>query len=333
MRIAFAGNKTTTFECMRELILDGHTIDMLLTLTPQQGERFEVAGYMDLRPFASEHGIHVCHPKTYSLKHDEDRESLLRQNIDCLLVIGWQRLIPAWWLKGLTAGAFGMHGSPEPLPRGRGRSPMNWALAAGKKSFLTHLFRYDEGVDSGQVLAVEKFDINAWDDCESMHFKNRIAMNRLLKKHLGCILDGTASFEDQNSEIEPTYFPKRTPENGRIEWLSMDMATLHNHVRCQTRPFPGAFSFLDGATEPFYFWKAVPFDSRLTYDKTIPGTVVERFYDGTFLVSVWDGSVRVTDYASPTSGIPKIGSRFDHERTHLDPTTARPEMSAQPFLP
>ncbi|MCA9232419.1 MAG: hypothetical protein KDA57_17350 [Planctomycetales bacterium] len=295
---------------MREVIADGHSIELLVTLTPEQGQRAQVAGYMDLRPFACEHGIEVYHPKCYSLKPDEDRNQLLQRDIGCLLVIGWQRLIPSWWLDALQAGAFGMHGSPEPLPRGRGRSPLNWSLAAGKTSFLTHLFRYDAGIDSGKILAAEKFEINAWDDCESLHFKNRIAMNRLLRQHLSQILDGSAVYQPQPDDVEPTFFPKRTAEDGRIEWFAMDMIRLHNHVRCQTKPFPGAFSFLEGSNERFYFWKAAPFDGHMTYPGKLPGTVVERFYDDSFVVAVWDGSVRVTDYTSPNHAVPEIGQRF-----------------------
>lgn len=309
-RIAFAGSKTTTFECLEACLRDGVVADLLITLTPEQGARYEVAGYMDLRPFAAEHGIRVYHPASYGLKAEDDVAALSQEEIDCLLVIGWQRLIPEWLLARLRRGAFGMHGSPEPLPRGRGRSPMNWALLQGRTSFLTHLFRYDAGVDDGAIVGVQKFDINAWDDCETLHFKNRIAMNRLLREHLPRILDGSAVYVPQRTDVAPTYFPKRTADDGRIRWLEMTMEALHNHVRCQTRPFPGAFSHLDGAAERFYFWRAAPFDSRMLYLDSLPGTVVERFYDGSFLVSVWDGSVRVDDYTSPGGAPPPLGSRF-----------------------
>src|SRR4051812_42574898 len=123
-RVAFAGSKTTTAECIERFIGDGFSIDVLVTLTPELGARHDVAGYADLRPLAAEHGIPVYHPRAYALDADEDRDALLEQRIDCLLVIGWQRLIPAWWLEHLTFGAFGMHGSHEPLLRGRGRSPL-----------------------------------------------------------------------------------------------------------------------------------------------------------------------------------------------------------------
>ncbi|MCA9097843.1 MAG: hypothetical protein KDA36_05640, partial [Planctomycetaceae bacterium] len=105
-RIAFAGSKTTTLECMEAFLRDGFKIDLLVTLTPEQGEKNEVAGYMDLRPFATQRGIPVYHPRTYSLKNADDERELLALGVDCLLVIGWQRLIPEWWLNGLSIGAF-----------------------------------------------------------------------------------------------------------------------------------------------------------------------------------------------------------------------------------
>jgi methionyl-tRNA formyltransferase len=312
-RLGVAGAKTTTLETLEALARSGRTVHQLITLTPEQAERAEVAGFTDLRPYAAEHGIAVHHPATYALTADEDREAVGALGIDCLLVIGWQRLIPEWFLDALACGAYGMHGSAEPLPRGRGRSPMNWALAEGRESFLTHLFRYDAGVDSGAVVARRRFDINAWDDAETLHFKNRMAMTRLLDDHLDAILAGTATTVPQPTDVEPTYLPKRTAEDGRIRWADHSMRSLHDHIRCQTRPFPGAFSHLAGEPEPFHLWVGRPFDTHLTDLDEAPGTVVERFHDGSFLVTTWDGSVLVRDWTSPTGAPPQVGQRFhDH---------------------
>src|SRR5687768_14024690 len=130
-KIAVLGSKTTTFECLRQLQADGTVVDLLVTLTPDSARSNDVAGYMDLRHYAKLNGIVVYHPVSYSLKEDADKDALLREQIDVILVIGWQRLVPEWWLSALSIGAFGMHGSPDPLPRGRGRSPLNWSLLQG----------------------------------------------------------------------------------------------------------------------------------------------------------------------------------------------------------
>jgi methionyl-tRNA formyltransferase len=308
-RLGVAGCKTTTLETLDHLRTHGWHVDLLISLRPDQGSQHRVAGYQDLRPYAKEHGIELYTPYTYSLRDPGDQESLAGADLACLLVIGWQRLIPDWFLARLPRGAFGMHGSAEPLPRGRGRSPMNWAIDEGRTSFLTHLFRYDAGVDSGAVAGRQRFDITPWDDCETLHFKNRMSMTRLLDEHLGSILDGTVTLVPQDPGIEPTYLPKRTDEDGRIRWGDMITSRLHDHIRCQTHPFPGAFSHLNGDTDRFHFWRAQPFDTHLTDLGTRPGTVVERFYDGSFLVTTWDGSVLVRE-VDPGAPAVAVGNRF-----------------------
>ena len=305
-KIAFFGCKTTTLECMQSLINQGFKIDLLVTLSPELGKKNEVAGYCDLYDFSIKNNIQLIVPKSYSLKKKEDEDILKQHKIDIALVIGWQRLIPEGFLDYISVGAFGMHGSPQPLPRGRGRSPLNWSLLHGKTSFLTHLFKYDSCVDSGEVIDFQKFEINLWDDCNTLHFKNRISMNRLLKKHLPSIIEGSFKSQQQPKDIEPTYFEKRTAEDGRIIWQEHDMNSLYNHIRCQTKPFPGAFSYI--GNEKCYIWKAAPFDGFLINNEKKPGSITEVFYDGSFLVSVWDGSIRVTEYEMSHS--PKIGMQF-----------------------
>jgi methionyl-tRNA formyltransferase len=310
VKLALAGTKNTTHECITQLLRDGFKPDLLITLTPKMGEENDVSGYVDLHHFAQKQDIPVYYPKSYTLKTEDDKAYLLEQGIDLLLVIGWQRLIPEWWLNALSIGAFGMHGSPEPLPRGRGRSPMNWSLLNGKSSFLTNLFKYDAGIDSGMIVGTQKFDINLWDDCNTLHMKNRIAMNRLLKLHLPKLLASESLLLPQSNDIEATYFPKRTAEDGRILWDNLDMIALYNNIRAQTHPFTGAFSHLNGEERPFYFWKGHPFDGHLIYSESRPGAVVEVFYDDSFLVAVWDGAVRVYEYSSPDGKPPRIGQQF-----------------------
>ena len=306
--ITFFGCKTTTLECMQGVLDDGYKIDSLVSLSPEQGEQNQVSGYCNLEDFAKKHSIKLIIPNHYSLKSKEDQDLLKQCELDILLVIGWQRLLPEWLLKEASIGALGMHGSPEPLPRGRGRSPLNWSLLQGKKSFLTHLFKYDSGIDSGEIVDFQKFEINLWDDCNSLHFKNRISMNKLLRKHLNNILKNKFITREQPKDIKPTYFEKRTPENGRIIWQDHDMISLYNHIRCQTKPFPGAFSYLDNSNNKCFFWKAAPFDSHLLYENSRPGEIVEVFHDKSFLVSLWDGSIRIIEYEMNEN--PQVGLKF-----------------------
>ncbi len=292
--VGFAGCKNTTLDAMKMVMRNGYTIDYLITIDPISGEEQSVAGYTDLRSFCEESGITCYLADRYSLNNAKDKEQILKLGLDILLVIGWQRLIPNWFLNTLNVGAFGMHGASKPLPFGRGRSPLNWSIIQNRNIFYTHLFRYKPGIDDGDIVGVQTFDINPFDTCETLHFKNVVSMGQLLAKHLPFLLDGTVKCTPQPLG-KATYYPKRNAEDGLIHFQDSTL-DIYNLIRGVTRPFPGAFAFLDDNTEmKIIIWRAQPFDTQLTYGKKA-GEIVEVFYNNQFVVATGDGTLLVTDY-------------------------------------
>ena len=243
LKVAVIGCKHTTLDFILGLENLGFVIDHCITISPQKAQEQKVAGYFDLVPFLEEKVIPYTVVETYTLKSDKDKELLLRLNLDIALVIGWQRLLPKWFLEKITIGAFGMHGSSKPLPFGRGRSPINWSLIQGKNIFYTHLFKYESGVDDGPIVDVQTFDINPFDTCLTLHFKNTISMVRLCTNHLPVIMDGNVKMAQQLKE-GAVYYPKRSEEDGIIYWDD-STTNIYNLIRAVTKPFPGAFSFID----------------------------------------------------------------------------------------
>ena len=286
-RVAVVGCKHTTLDLICGLMRHRFAIDHCITITSEKAKEQQVAGFLDLMPFLKQWGIPTTIAQKYNLRSERDKETFLALKLDMLLVMGWQRLIPDWFLESLSIGAFGMHGSSLPLPHGRGRSPMNWSLIQNKKLFYTHLFQYKPGVDDGPVVGVQTFDINEFDDCHTLHFKNMVSMTQLCMEHLPALLDGSAVLIPQSTE-GISYYPKRTAEDGLIYWQDSAL-DIYNLVRAVTRPFPGAFSFLDDDPEKKVFiWRAQPFDTRLRYPEARCGEIVEVFYDGEFVVRTGD---------------------------------------------
>lgn len=287
-----AGCKHTTKDLIQALVKRGFKINLVITLTPEVAEKNKVAGYMDLRPFLQEVGIDHYLVESYSLKSEKDKSFICSQNLGVLLCMGWQRLIPEWFLQYLKVGAFGMHGSNKPLPHGRGRSPLNWSLIQGKRMFFTHFFQYKPGVDDGDVVAYQLFDITAFDTAHTLHLKNLLSMVKLCEKYLPQILENKHGTFPQ-PKVEPSYYPKRTEEDGIIFWEDSS-EDIYNLIRAVTKPFPGAFCFC--GDEKIRIWKAVPFDSHIRWDHLNPGQLCEVLYDGSFIVKTGDTSILVTDY-------------------------------------
>jgi len=290
--LTFAGCKNTTLECMKAVLDMGVKIDLLITISPETARKNMVAGYYDLRHFTGENNIRTYVSDSYRLKSEEDIKNLSGSDFNIMLVIGWQRLIPEWLLSKLRTGAFGMHGSSRSLPYGRGRSPMNWSIIQNKNMFITNLFRYNKDVDAGEVLDSVIFDINPFDTAQTLHYKNTLAMIKILRINLQNMLENKLHLKPQLN-IEPSYYPKRTAEDGIIFW-DRDTIEIYNLIRAVTKPFHGAFTF--HGDKKIMIWKAFPFDTRLFDPEIEPGTLLEIFLSGDFVVKTGSDSMIVTEY-------------------------------------
>lgn len=310
-RVAVVGCKHTTLDLIIGLERNLFRVDHVITLSPEKGVEHKVAGYVDLRRFLDQRGIPYTLVAKYSMRGEEDRKVMADLKLDMLLVMGWQRLIPEWFLENLSIGAFGMHGSSKPLPHGRGRSPMNWSLIQSKDCFYTHLFRYRPGVDDGEIAAMQMFDITPFDTCLTLHYKNTLSMIRLASISLPSLLAGTAKLIPQPSE-GASYYPKRTDEDGLIWWTD-DSIAIYNLVRGVTRPFPGAFTYLDDdPRKKVRIWRAIPFDRQLTWPEAAPGEIVAVFTGNEFVVKTRDSTLLVQESEGADFTYSDVGRSFGH---------------------
>jgi methionyl-tRNA formyltransferase len=92
---------------------------------------------------------------------------------------------------------------------------------------------------------------------------------------------------------------RRTPLDGIIDWETR-APYLYDWVRAQTRPYPGAFTWL--ADEKVVVWRALP----LEVENGAPaGTIVERRPDG-LVVACGDGALLLEEVE--TSGELEVGA-------------------------
>ena len=295
--IAVFGCKSTTLFLLNALHRSGCKVSHLITIDPLQGEKNEVADYYDLKSEVEAMGIQVYSAKHYALKNDEDQQRINGLNIHLAYVIGWQRLVPEAILDGLAVGAFGMHGSSMNLPLGRGRSPMNWSILEGRKVFYTNLFMYNKGVDSGDVLDTFKFQVTDRDTGETMHYKNLLAMKYLIERNMNNLLNGSFQLQRQRDDLTPTHYPKRTPDDGLIDW-TQDVSLIERHIRAVTKPFAGAFTYI--GNDKVTIWDAQLFDhDDFGYTNAKEATVLAVFASGKFLVKCFAGLLLVNAYDSP----------------------------------
>jgi methionyl-tRNA formyltransferase len=127
----------------------------------------------------------------------------------------------------------------------------------------------NSGVDSGDVLFQVEVAVAPKDGISEVLENLEKKVLDKFENYLPNILSGHTKLTPQN-EVGSSYFPRRTSKDGEIDWRR-DAVDVHNFVRAQSAPYPGAFSFVG---EELIFFKHQLFgtiDSLLT-----PGTILSR---------------------------------------------------------
>ena len=298
-KIIFLNCVESGHELLIHLLENNIKINYIVSLTDDQAKEFKVSGYKDFSDISKKYNIPIYYPEKYNLSGEKDVDFFTTNNFDLMMVFGWQRLVPDNIIKSLNIGALGAHGSSEFLPKGRGRSPINWSLIENKEKFILHVFYLDPGADSGDIIDFMEFDLNKWDTCKTAYYKVQICLRKMLLKNLPLIFENKVKAIKQD-HTKATYYPKRTPKDGVIRW-SKPTNEIYNLIRAVTKPYPGAFT----PNKEVMIWKSQPFDSKISYPNSKEGEVIEIFDDKSFVVKTIDSSLYITEYESPT--LLKIG--------------------------
>jgi methionyl-tRNA formyltransferase len=156
----------------------------------------------------------------------------------------YRSMLPMSVLKLARRGAFNMHGSL--LPKYRGRAPLNWAVLKGETETGATLHEMVEKPDAGRIVGQQAVPIGPDETAVEVFAKLTRAAESLLRKTIQSLVKGEISWKP-NDLSKGSYYGRRTPEDGRIDW-SRSAAEIHNLVRAVAPPFPGAFTDFEGGT-------------------------------------------------------------------------------------
>ena len=221
---------------------------------------------------------------------------------DIIFVVGWSQLVGGDFIALAEAGVFGMH--PTLLPRHRGRAPVPWTILSGLATTGVTLFEIvDPTADSGSIVGQTRVSIGPDETATSLFARLADAHLDLVREQIPALLAGTAPRIAQDPRRASSW-PKRTPADGIIDWDTR-APYLYDWVRAQTRPYPGAFTFLDDIR--IVVWRASP---TTLGEAAEAGTVVERRESGV-VVACGEGGL-VLQEIEPEGSQPLTGSMI-HE--------------------
>ena len=211
--------------------------------------------------------LHAPVIETSDVNSPETVAAVREASPDAVFVVGWSQLVRDELLALAPQGVYGMH--PSLLPRHRGRAPIPWAILSGLAKTGVTLFEIvDPTADSGPILGQVEVEVAPDETATTLYDKLLDAHVELIREHVPRIADGTAQRLPQDA-ARASAWPKRTPADGIIDWETRALY-LGDWIRAQTRPYPGAFTYLGG--EKVVVWRARPVELAAAEPA---GTVVE----------------------------------------------------------
>ncbi len=254
MRVIFAGTPDFARVALAQLHSAGFEIPLVLTQPDRPAGRGLKLQASAVKQWAESHQIPVAQPRSLRLdgKYPEDaaaaRDAMHAAQADAMVVAAYGLILPQWVLDLPRLGCFNIHASL--LPRWRGAAPIHRAIQAGDSETGITLMQMDAGLDTGDMLGVEKLAIQDTDTTGTLHDRLAALGGQMVVQALK--LAGSGQLQPVRQPAEGvSYAHKIEKAEAAVDW-TQPVAVVDRHIRAMT-PFPGASTQL--GPETLKLWK------------------------------------------------------------------------------
>lgn len=332
MRLIFAGTPEFARVALAALHLAGFEIPLVLTQPDRPAGRGMKLQASPVKQFALEQGIAVAQPRSLRLdgKYPEEASTtkalIEAAQADVMIVAAYGLILPQWVLDTPRLGCLNIHASL--LPRWRGAAPIHRAIEAGDSETGITIMQMDAGLDTGDMLLVEKLAINAQDTTPTLHDKLATLGGRLIARALELAACGGLQRTPQPEE-GVTYAHKIDKAESAVNW-QQSAAQMERRIRAFA-PSPGCSGLVRGETIKLCAAQVLPADyyQNMSNPRNIDkgdGSILLANEGGIDVLCGADSVLRITELQRaggkrmPASdflrGFPlQAGERFESQRS------------------
>ena len=178
------------------------------------------------------------------------------------------------------------HGSL--LPKYRGRTPHVWAIINNETETGISAHFIEEGCDEGDIVYQDRIKIENHYTASDLLNIFQIEYPKIIFKILENISHGKIVRIPQDNIIA-TYFPKRVPEDGLLDW-NWQKERLYNWIRALSDPYPGAYSYYK---DERIIIDEIKF-SNIGFDSSIKnGTIISLNENNYPIVKLQNGAIEI----------------------------------------
>ncbi len=292
MRVIFAGTPEFAAVALAALHEAGFTIPLVLTQPDRPAGRGMQLQPSPVKQYALAHSMPVAQPLSLRLdgKYPQDaahaHELLRNTPHDVMVVAAYGLILPSSVLTIPPLGCINIHASL--LPRWRGAAPIHRAIEAGDAESGITIMRMDEGLDTGDMLLIDREPIAADDTTGKLHDRLAAMGGRLIVDALRKLGQKQLSATPQPAE-GVTYAAKIAKDEAPLD-LALPANVLLRRIHA-FNPFPGAVAHVGDVA--LKIWNA-----RLSTTSGKPGTVLAVDAHG-ITVACGDGALVFTELQKP----------------------------------
>lgn len=291
LKIIFAGTPDFAASHLAALLQSEHEVIGVYTKPDSPAGRGKKLQASPVKVLAQRHDIAVYQP--ISLKKADAQQQLAELNADLMVVVAYGLLLPQVVLDTPKLGCINVHGSI--LPRWRGAAPFQRAIWAGDKETGVTIMQMDIGLDTGDILSIEKCPIGDDETSESLYHKIALTGPQALIRALDKIAVGDVNPQKQDND-QANYAKKLSKEEALMDW-QLSACQLARCVRA-FNPWPVSYIVVNdnGTARNVKVWQAHV--SEQTSDAQ-PGTVVETNKRGISIATADNQVLTITTLQPP----------------------------------
>lgn len=221
------------------LIQSEHEVVGVVTQPDRPKGRSGKMQFSPVKETALKYGIPIYQPER--ARDGEFLREMRSMDPDVIVVAAFGQILPKELLEMPKYGCINVHASL--LPKLRGAAPIQWSVILGDEESGVTIMQMDEGIDTGDILLVEKYRLEKKETGGSLFEKLAAFGGRMILEVLKSAEEGTLRPVKQN-ESEHTYAKMLSKETGRIDF-SKPAVEIERLIR-GLNPWPSAYCFLDG---------------------------------------------------------------------------------------
>ena len=285
MRVVFMGTPDFAVGTLEAVIEAGHEVVAVVTQPDKPKGRGGAMAMSAVKEAAIKHNLTVLQPQR--ARDEAFVEELASYQPEVIVVVAFGQLLPKSILDMPKYGCINVHASI--LPKYRGAAPIQYAVIDGCQYSGVTTMQMDEGLDTGDILLVEKVELDPKETGGSLFNKLSVVGAKLLVDTLKAKEEGTIVPVKQD-DSQATHVRTISKSYGKLEF-SKDAVEIERLIR-GLNPWPSAYTSV--SDKMLKIWDADVFDSIEDCVDAQPGTVV-KVDNHAFYVQCGKGLLKINE--------------------------------------